>query len=106
MDRDNTHPFCLNSIDPPEGVTNAAEILLWRGLCPWCGTIGPFAPAVEQDESLICRTCGLEFEGPVNDQSGQVPVRVVTAVYVEGDAGMRIDAADDLPTATERPSGG
>jgi hypothetical protein len=103
MNRENMDPFCLDPIDPPAEVTNAADLMLWRGLCPWCGTAGPFAPARTDDESLICRTCGLDFLGPVNDQSGQAPERTVTAVYDEGDAGMRLASADDLPELTARP---
>jgi hypothetical protein len=113
MDRENTDPFCLDPIDPPPEVTNAADIMLWQGLCPWCGTKGPFAPhqlpdtdvaaAPPRDSSLLCRTCGLEFLGPMDDQSGQPPQRTVTAVYVEGDVGMKIAAADSLPAVSARP---
>ena len=112
MDRENTDPFCLDPINPPEGLTDA-EVMLWKGLCPWCGTKGPFAPhqfpdtdvaaAPPRDSSLVCRTCGLEFLGPMDDQVGVAPQRSVTAVYAEGDAGMKVAAADSLPEVSARP---
>jgi hypothetical protein len=92
----------LDPVTPPEGATEA-ELLLCRGLCPWCGERVAFAPSEEFDDSLICRRCGVEFLGTTPDRAGTPPQRTVTAVYVEGDIAMKVAAADSLPAVTARP---
>lgn len=95
-------PFTLDPVTAPEGV-NAAELLMWRGRCPWCALRASFSLSEENDGSLICRACGVEFLGPVEDRAGQPPQRAITAVYVAGNAGMRTLAADALPAVSARP---
>lgn len=94
--------FVLDPIDPPDGGAglDLAELALWAGHCPWCDQAASFSPSEEFDDSLICRNCGLEFAGP--DPRGRAPIRVVTAVYVEGDPGKEAACAADLPAVSER----